>query len=63
MEWESQVSRFDPKVVTTEKGTDMKGDWKVQITLSPALIQVIDPQTSMDYAKEVTIFLAMVVLR
>ena len=49
--------------MTTEKGTDMEGDWKVQVTLFPALIHVIELQTSMDDAKEITILPAMVVLQ
>lgn len=54
---------FDGKVMTTVEGVDTQGNRTVQIALFPALVQIIEPQATMDDAKEVIIFPATVVLQ
>ncbi len=54
---------FNRKEMTTDGGTDMEGNWVVLVTVFPALVQITEPLTSMDDAKEAIIFPARVVLQ
>lgn len=54
---------FDPRAMATEESAPMEPTRIVQIGLFPAWVQMIEPQTMIDDAKEVTIFPATVVLQ